>query len=461
MVFRKKEVYTVITPIPGYIPRQLAIDILHSHGEVITLNPLVLGYKKIDAPRDAASDEYFSTWYEITERIQYVPGMGRMGSGKLSFKGCFHDLPWGLQTHIPLPMGVDMRNKYRIGGNQPGFEPPEPPEIGLEKLGVPKEGLYLREDIEIKCNIALVSMIKAQMKQASKDMVQRIIKKAELLDSGALRAMIEDGKMKTYKPGDDVRTQYTGGLAEGMRSPQLSPASPYQPPVSPSTPYRVPRPVSMQPTSMRPGTSDSLGYPAHWQQQQQQQMQMDERSRSPYQPMPMDERRKSPALPPHPQQYAELANHPGHVSAPATNSFTAELPGDFSHPQVSPHLQPPQPSPTIPYGGGRASSSSAAQSSPDPNSGTWRWSHGSPPSMTSSRPSSYSDASSPTLEQHKQQQQTYAAELATHRETLEEHHNSNTTPGHVRKTSPLMHQVRQGLGGGSPGGYNYNPADYR
>ncbi|KAJ2989222.1 hypothetical protein NUW58_g3584 [Xylaria curta] len=68
MVLRKKEVYTIITPIPSFIPRQLAIDILHSHGEVITLNPLVLSHKQIKAPRDAAADEYFSTCKSETSK---------------------------------------------------------------------------------------------------------------------------------------------------------------------------------------------------------------------------------------------------------------------------------------------------------------------------------------------------------------------------------------------------------
>src|SRR5437667_8270284 len=130
-MLRRKEVYTNITPIPHHIPRQLAIDILHSHGEIITLNPLVLEHQPIKAPRDAAADEFYSTWYEITERIQYIPGVGRMGSGKISFNGCFHDMPWGLQTHIYAPLNVDLRNKYRIDGNQPGYEPPVLHEIGL------------------------------------------------------------------------------------------------------------------------------------------------------------------------------------------------------------------------------------------------------------------------------------------------------------------------------------------
>jgi hypothetical protein len=61
-MLRKKEVYTNITPIPPQIPRQLAIDMLHSHGEIITLNPLVLDHTPIAAPRDTPADEYYSTW---------------------------------------------------------------------------------------------------------------------------------------------------------------------------------------------------------------------------------------------------------------------------------------------------------------------------------------------------------------------------------------------------------------
>lgn len=224
-MLRKKEVFTTITPIPGFIPRQLAIDILHSHSEVITLNPLVLGHKPIPAPRNAAADEFYSTWYEITERIQYIPGTGKMGSGKISFNGCFHDMPWGLQTHIYAPMNIELRNKYRIAGNQPGVEPPEPLEIGMSELGVPSDGLYLREDIEIRCNIAVVSFVKAQLKAASKKMVERIIKKAELLDAGVLKAMIQDGKLKTINPNDRSNTVNLG-------SPGFAPTQ-YQVPPSP------------------------------------------------------------------------------------------------------------------------------------------------------------------------------------------------------------------------------------
>jgi hypothetical protein len=244
-MLRKKEVFTVITPIPGFIPRQLALDILHSHSEVITLNPLVLEHKAIPAPRNAASDEFYSTWYEITQRIQFIPGMGNVGSSKITFNGCFHDMPWGLQTHVYAPFNIDMRYKYQIGGNQPGMEPPEQREIGLESLGAPADGLYLREDIEIKCNITMVGFVKSQAKAANKEMVQRIVKKAELLDAGVLKAMMEDGKLRTINPNDrsaldrmnTIRHSPSASIGTPQTAFQQPQVSPYQLPASPTRPY--------------------------------------------------------------------------------------------------------------------------------------------------------------------------------------------------------------------------------
>jgi hypothetical protein len=201
----------------------LAIDILHSHSEIIELNPLVLSHEPIKAPRDAPADEFYSTWYEITQRIQYIPGMGKLGSGKIKFNGCFHDMPWGLQTHIYAPANVDLRNKWRICGNQLG-EPPETRELGV---GAPPDGLYLREDIEIRCNMAMVSFVKKETKAASKVLVERLIKKAELIDSGVLQAMMEDGKLKTLNPAD------RSGTVPMPNSPQLGSKQRYQLPMSP------------------------------------------------------------------------------------------------------------------------------------------------------------------------------------------------------------------------------------
>lgn len=400
MVLRKKEVYTNITPIPGFIPRQLAIDILHSHSEVITLNPLVLSHKPISPPRDAPSDEYYSTWYQVTERIQYIPGIGKLGSGNISFNGCFHNMPWGLQTHTYAPANVDLRIKYHIAGNQPGVEPPEQQEMGLAALGAPKDGLYLREDIEIRCNFAMVGFVKTQLKAASKEMVDRIIKKAELLDAGVLQAMIEDGKLRTINPNDRSST---------MPGPGLPP--PGSPPMSPSVPYQIPRPSSMQRHHSRPGTAGSQA-----------------NSGSNPNAYPMS---PNPNAPP---------NKPG-------ASFALELPGDFYYPPASPGLQPPPP----PSSPGHARQSSASdqsfRSSPDPSH---RWSQSQPsPGFPPSRPTSMSSegggSTSAGLGSPAPDHKAFPG-LPTHQETREEW----GVPGPLRigdKTRPANHVP-------------YNPADY-
>ena len=260
----KKSVYTQITPIPSHIPRQLAIDMLHSHGEIIELNPLVLEHHPIKAPQSAAADEYFSVWHEITERIQYIPGAGKLGSGKISFKGVFHDMPWGLQTHIYAPMGIDLRNKWQIRGNQRG-EPPEHRELGS---GAPADGLYLREDVEIKCNITMIPFVKKELKASSATMVQRLVRKAELLDSGVLHAMFENGKLKSVNPAvrDSLLAAASGpGSRTLPQSPGLPPNSPrFPPPPSPGRPPldspRISSPGTRSSTFINPDNNEPVIY---------------------------------------------------------------------------------------------------------------------------------------------------------------------------------------------------------
>jgi len=220
-----KTQYTTYTPLPPGVPRLLAIDMLHSHGEIIELNPLVLEHHPVKAPKNAAPDEFFAVWHEITERIQYIPGMGKMGSGKISFKGVFHDMPWGLQTHVYAPAGVDLRYKYQIKGNQPG-EPREPRELGDK---APLDGLYLQEDIEITCNFTMIPFVKKSMKAAAAVLVARLVKKAELLDAGQLQAMIENGRLKTVNPA--VQSQFASPPSPKL--PSQMPFGPGQTPYSP------------------------------------------------------------------------------------------------------------------------------------------------------------------------------------------------------------------------------------
>jgi hypothetical protein len=335
-----------------------------------------------------------------------------MGASTIKFNGCFHDMPWGLQTHIYAPMNVDLRNKYRIAGNQPGVEPPEIPEIGMKKLGVPSDGLYLKEDIEIKCNVTVLSFVKSQLKKASGEMVSRIIKKAELLDAGALQAMIEDGKLRTINPADR-----SNRITSPLPSPtalRYSPSVSGSPPLgSPPIPYQVPRIQSSYGQYQRPSTSGSQS------------------SSGAYAVQP-------PAVqPPAAQELpASEASPPAHPPI--------EMPGDFYH--ASPGLQPDRQSPQQ-----QSYRSSPRESLIDPNQPQhpnaspnlslggggqqWTTAPGSRPVSAMSGP-----PGSPRLADNR----GFSPPLASHRETNEEYQEDDA----ATKTQLPPQYVP------------YNPADY-
>ncbi|KIW17579.1 hypothetical protein PV08_04774 [Exophiala spinifera] len=172
----KRTLFTNITPLPPQVSREVAIAMLHNHDEMIELNPLVIEHHPIKTPRDAPADEFLDcVWQQLTDRVSYVPGLVK---GKVSYKACFHDTPYGLQTHIYAPTGLDIREKWSIGGTLPG-EPPEARELGVE---VPRQGLYLREDCDMRCNRMLSGFVRKNLDNAHKVLVERIMKKAERVE---------------------------------------------------------------------------------------------------------------------------------------------------------------------------------------------------------------------------------------------------------------------------------------
>lgn len=120
-------------------------------------------------------------WYEITDEIQYIPGTPL--KGEVSYKAGFYDLPTGLQTHTFAAGGVDIRGKWTVGGTLPG-EKKEEVEIGSNK---PREGLYIHEEVDLRCNILLTSFVKKNLKKSHATLVESIIKKATSSDLNFVR----------------------------------------------------------------------------------------------------------------------------------------------------------------------------------------------------------------------------------------------------------------------------------
>jgi hypothetical protein len=202
----KKTIFTTITPLPAGVSRETVMETLHDHLEMIDLNPSHEERHRINPPPEATPEEYHCTWYQITDKVSYLPA--GMYTGNVSFKACFHDLAYGLQTHVYAPMGLDIKEKWTLGGSLPG-EPLQPVEIGI---GVPISGLYLREDVEMKCNFLMTKFVKKTLKQSLATLVARLVVKSQLQEAAA------SNKRLTYDPNSQF-------------APPLSP--PLSPPMSP------------------------------------------------------------------------------------------------------------------------------------------------------------------------------------------------------------------------------------
>ncbi|KAK3307026.1 uncharacterized protein B0T15DRAFT_162023 [Chaetomium strumarium] len=175
----KRTVFTTITPLPAGLTRQTVLDFLHDHEEMIDLNPLVKERHPISPPPHASADEQRCQWYSLTDKISYFPGV----AGDVTYTCAFNDLPTGLQTHCYAPAGLTIRDKWTVGGSLPG-EQAQPVELGLR---VPSTGLYLREDVDMRCNVVMTSFVKKTLKRSHAALVDRLKVKAQIASTSAGR----------------------------------------------------------------------------------------------------------------------------------------------------------------------------------------------------------------------------------------------------------------------------------
>ncbi|KAM5348007.1 hypothetical protein ACJ41O_007831 [Fusarium nematophilum] len=205
--------FTTITPLPSSITRQVVVDFLHDHLEMIDLNPLIKERHQIPPPPHATPEEQRCVWYSLTDRIDYLPG--GVVSGQISYTCAFHDLPEGLQTHCYAPMGLDIRDRWSVGGSMPG-EPPEPVELGL---GAPMTGLYLREDVDLRCNMLMAGFVKKTLKKSHGSLVEKMSAKAQLVSANQ-----SSQNVVSNSPGSFQTPTPTGSESSGM--PPLGPLLP-------------------------------------------------------------------------------------------------------------------------------------------------------------------------------------------------------------------------------------------
>ncbi|TAQ84402.1 hypothetical protein B7494_g7265 [Chlorociboria aeruginascens] len=264
----KRTVFTTLTALPPGMSRETVLETLHSHVEMIDLNPLVIERHPIKPPPTATPEEFHCLWYSLTDRVQYLPK--RMASGKISYSACFHDLPMGLQTHVYAPLGLEIKGKWTLGGSLPG-EPVQPVELGL---GAPLQGLYLREDVDMKCNLMMTSFVKKTLRAAHSKLVDRLVVKAQIVD-----ASIHNNKLFTGQqvPSSSRYSSSETDVQSVTTSPRLSTA-PQSPPlpsptftwtseksdshnqIPPYDPSLLPNALSIRSSSPQPSYDESVSY---------------------------------------------------------------------------------------------------------------------------------------------------------------------------------------------------------
>lgn len=180
----KRAVFTTTTTLPASIPRGTVLETLQNHREMINLNPLVTNYALCQPVPSAPAEERDLdwTWYEITDRISFLPG-GLM-RGNISYKGSFHDIPRGIRTHVYAPTGLDIRATWSVGGSEPregredGGSDAEPSKLNATASFDEESGLYLREEIDLRCPFWSVGFVKKNLKRSHGVLVDRLVGKA-------------------------------------------------------------------------------------------------------------------------------------------------------------------------------------------------------------------------------------------------------------------------------------------
>merc|ERR1711939_1019814 len=196
----KRTVFTTLTPLPPGVSREVVMETLKSHTEMIDLNPLVIERHPIKPPPNATPEEYHCIWYSLTDRVQYLPG-------------------------------------------------------GL----APLHGLWLREDVDMRCNIMMGGFVKKTLKKAHSSLVGRLLVKSQIQEAAAKNSALNDRILSGSFAGSQASTEYapsdydSQSVVEGWKSQDTTPSSPPMLPLQNISSYR-----SDQPDSQTGSNPDSV-----------------------------------------------------------------------------------------------------------------------------------------------------------------------------------------------------------
>ncbi|KAI9863893.1 MAG: hypothetical protein M1813_003545 [Trichoglossum hirsutum] len=200
-MFQSTTTITLETTFPAFATPASILSILHDHGALIRLNPLVTSHHLVSpsddvssaSPSDTAATTNPNTvtplTYEITDAIPLLPG--GLWQTETIYKAEFTDLPDGLRTVVHAPLGVEATARWSVGRGE---------EVDGGGDGDGNRAVWLKEEVEVRCSGFLMPVVKRMLKGSHEALHEKLV---ELWGS-------RSGNYNIKTDTDNERTAYTG-----------------------------------------------------------------------------------------------------------------------------------------------------------------------------------------------------------------------------------------------------------
>lgn len=188
---------------------------------MIELDSLILSHHPICSPANTAPEERDYAWYRITVRGNHLPTSAAVNGkrGLVEYNVGFHNLPMGIQTHYCGPVGVDYRATWSLNGFLPGEKRHDAGQAALE--GVPDEGLYIREDVELACSNLLIGFVRQKLNKSHEVLAGGLAQQAKRAELAAARKAAE--QQNEHHASAQVKPVNTVAAVEPVSAVELKP----------------------------------------------------------------------------------------------------------------------------------------------------------------------------------------------------------------------------------------------
>ncbi|KAL6831509.1 hypothetical protein J3E69DRAFT_329598 [Trichoderma sp. SZMC 28015] len=179
---RATHIYNAEYPIPSNVSTNDVIDVLHFHGNLLTVQPQLASYSEISSTEASDFDTYFDNLdypvkvYKAIEKIMIIPGIGDWGKYPTTIIVTFQNTIDGLKSRAVASAGVVVTATYTI--NKANKQGSKCDTNDGDSLG--DDSWILSQNVVLECSSWLMPFVKQNMEGAQRNMCQNLVKLASL-----------------------------------------------------------------------------------------------------------------------------------------------------------------------------------------------------------------------------------------------------------------------------------------